>query len=343
MKNFREPLFILFSLGILLVNCRAKSVVIPDNPYMSWSLNDPGLQRSSLSFPLGEEWDMRAQKLDTVRKETILAINKLDGIQEIPIPADDEKEFSAKLTSIKNSFPSAVNEQFNKYVFAIYFVKNLGSSGLTGIIRYNKEPIGGIIFIDTDWLKKPANEWATAKEKSVFVFGKDEDLKLRIETDENNTSTNALAFILLHEFGHILSIVDKIGPDMGLPKRDYRKFPYFQDIWISEMQSEYDSDFDNRNNIKFYSKDKISFSASGKKIYESLEQTPFVTLYAATNADDTFSEAYASYVHVVLQGKPYEVHAIHGSEDKLIFENGILKNNGKSQKQFFNKVFGIKE
>jgi hypothetical protein len=343
MRKFRMPLYILFLVSILLVNCRAKPTVFPDNPYASWSLSDPGLQRRSLNFPLGEEWDLRTHTLDQTRLETLLAINEIDGIKERPFAASDEQVFESKLASIKRSFPEKVNEQFNKYVFAIYFVKNLGSSGLTGIIRYNRDPIGGIIFIDTTHLAKSANEWATAKEKTAFSFGSGEDIKVVLEKEENNTQNNALAFILLHEFGHILATVDQIGPDLSLPKRDFRTFPYYKDFWISEIESEYDGDIKDRNKIQFYSKNKIPFSSEGLEVYSDLEDTPFVTLYAATNADDSFAEAYASFVHVVLQGKPYEVHYLNGSEDKVIFENGIARNEGKSQKEFLNKIFGIKE
>jgi molybdopterin-binding protein len=41
--------------------------------------------------------------------------------------------------------------------------------------------------------------------------------------------------------------------------------------------------------------------------YESLERTNFVTLYAATHPADDFAEAFASYVHGVLMGRPWEI------------------------------------
>jgi hypothetical protein len=343
MRKFFSPLFILVLLALLIVNCRPNPPVFPTNPYAGWSLSDPGLQRRSLNFPLGESWDTRSRTLDQTRLETLIALNKIDGIEEIPVASPIEGEFANLLTSIRKSFPDKVNEQFNQYLFSIYFVKNLGSSGLTGIIRYNQDPIGGIVFIDTDLLSQNANEWATAKEKTVFSFSGNEDLKVILEKPEDNNKANALAFILLHEFGHILATVEKHAPDFSLPKRDFRTFPYFKDFWISEIQSEHDQDIKDRNKIKFYSKSKIPFGESGLSLYEELEDTPFVTLYAATNADDSFSEAYASFVHIVLQGKPYEVLAIKGNESKKIFENGIIRSEGKSQKLYFNKIFGIKD
>ena len=343
MIKLNVPLYILFLLSVPLVNCRPDPPPIPTNPYAVWNLNDPGLQRRSLNFPLGETWDQRAKELDAVRKSTLLAINEIDGISDIPSGAPDANVFASKLSKIRQSFPDKVNEQFDQYVFAVYFVRNLGSSGLTGIIRYNKEPIGGIIFIDTERLSKKANEWATEKEKTVFSFAPGQDLKVTLETDENNTIENSLAFILLHEFGHILATVDAVAPDFSLMKRDFKTFPYFKDFWFTEVHSEYDTDIKDRTKFKFYSKEKIPFSPNGLELYSELEDSPFVTLYSANNADDSFAEAYASYVHVILQNKPYEVHAIQDSESKLIFDNGINRSEGKSQREFLNKIFGRKE
>ncbi len=42
-------------------------------------------------------------------------------------------------------------------------------------------------------------------------------------------------------------------------------------------------------------------------VYEQLEQTNFVTLYGATAPVDDFADAFASYVHTVLMGRPLEI------------------------------------
>lgn len=336
------PLYILFLSCIVIVNCREKSVNIPTNPYASWSLSDPGLQRRSLNFPLGEEWNLRVQDLDDVHQNTIISLNEIDGISERPIASPQAADFSRKLFAIRKSFPDKVNQQLDQYLMGIYFVKNLGSSGVTGIIRYNQEPIGGIVFLDTSLLSKKANEWASYKDRSVFQLKDGEDLYVKIEEDEQNNIENALAFILLHEFGHIISVVDKIAPDTSLMKRDFRGFPFYKGFWLSEVESEYDANIHKKSEIKFYAKGSIPLDPDGLDIYSELEDTPFVTLYASTNADDSFSEAYASYVHVVLQKKPYEVYFKKGQDTKLIFKNGITRSDAENQVEVLNKLFGIK-
>ncbi|WP_411821863.1 hypothetical protein [Leptospira sp. 'Mane'] len=336
-KNFKFTLLLL----LLSFQCKPNPPHFDPNPYADWSLNDPGLQRSSLSFPLAETWDGRVRTLDKVHTQTIIELNKIDGFTEVPEKSDKEDLFSKRLSLIRKNLPEKVSILMDRYLYGIYFVKNLGGTGVTGIIRYNKEPIGGIIFLDTDLLNQPANEWATFKEKSVFTEQEGKNLRVILETEENNTEVAALEFILLHEFGHILATVESHAPDYSVVKRDYRNLPFFKGIWIGETMSEFDEDdFAERKKIKFYGKEKINLVPDGLNLYKKLHDLPFVTLYSATNADDSYAEAFASYIHVVLQGKPYEVHLVEPNAKSVIFRNGILRDEGEQSRKFFDKIFG---
>ncbi|MBC7469468.1 MAG: hypothetical protein H7322_09100 [Ramlibacter sp.] len=48
--------------------------------------------------------------------------------------------------------------------------------------------------------------------------------------------------------------------------------------------------------------------------YASLEETNFPSLYAATAPGDDFAEAFASYVHVVLLRRPWEIALSQGGK-----------------------------
>ncbi len=50
--------------------------------------------------------------------------------------------------------------------------------------------------------------------------------------------------------------------------------------------------------------------------YANLERTSFPSLYAATQPGDDFAEAFDSYVHVVLQRRPWQI---------LIYKNAALQ------------------
>ncbi|BDA79695.1 hypothetical protein LPTSP3_g26250 [Leptospira kobayashii] len=342
MKNIFKSILI----GICLTGfqCKPHPPHFDLNPYADWSLNDPGLQRSSLSFPLAPTWDARVRTLDKVHTQTLVSLNKIDGYEEIPEKSDKEELFAAKLALIHKSLPEKVSVLMDRYLYGIYFVKNLGTTGVTGIIRYNKEPIGGIVFLDTDFLNRTANDWATFKEKSVFTEPEGKQIRVILEKEENNTDVAALEFILLHEFGHILATVESHAPDYSETKRDYRNLPFFKGIWIGESVSEFDEDdFTERKKIKFYGKEKINLIPEGLNLYKKLHDLPFVTLYAATNADDSYAEAFVSYVHMVLQGRPYEVQLTEPNAKSIIFRNGILRDEGEQSRKFFDKILNTKE
>ncbi|TGN10367.1 hypothetical protein [Leptospira ilyithenensis] len=341
MKNIFKS--VLFSICLAGFQCKPHPPNFGLNPYADWSLNDPGLQRNSLYFPLAETWPGRVRTLDKVHKQTLVNLNEIDGYKEVPERSDKEELFAARLALVYQSLPEKVSVLLDRYLYGIYFVKNLGTTGVTGIIRYNKEPIGGIVFLDTDFLNQKANDWATFKEKSVFTEPEGKQIRVILENEETDTEAAALEFILLHEFGHILATVESHAPDYSETKRDYRNLPFFKGIWIGESISEFDEDdFIERKKIKFYSKEKINLIPEGLNLYKELHDLPFVTLYAATNADDSYAEAFASYVHLVLQGKPYEIHLIEPNAKSIIFRNGILRDEGKQSRKFFDKILSSK-
>ena len=45
-------------------------------------------------------------------------------------------------------------------------------------------------------------------------------------------------------------------------------------------------------------------------VYDQWSRTNFPTLYAATNIGDDFAESFASYVHTVIQKRPWEIRLL---------------------------------
>ncbi|TGN19190.1 hypothetical protein [Leptospira idonii] len=342
MRKKNRTLFYVFSGILILQACSPSAPRFSPNPYASWSAEDPGLQKQSLSIPLPERWNERAYPLDEIHQKTLTSINAIDGFKDVPEKSSQEEEFKKLLSEVRATLPDAVNRQFDEFVYGIYFVRKLGSTGLTGIIRDGKKPIGGIIFLDTDFLNRKANDWASFKENTVFQEDANNTLHLRIEEEDKDTISAALSFILLHEFGHILAVLGNHAPDYSLKERDFRSFPFFQGIWIGENESEFDSGFfQERKTIRFYGDKKIRLAPEGLNLYRKLKNTPFVTLYSSTNADDTFADSYVSYVHVILQKKPYEIYLLSQGKKKQIFKNGITEENGRRPREFFDKIFKV--
>ena len=246
------------------------------------------------------DWTTRAVNIDSTRISFTKRINEIDGFTEIPTESTSMEGMRAKLEGISKTFHPKVKGLFDKYLFAIYFCEKLGGTGISGFVYDNqkKKPVGGFIIIDSSVINKKANDWITYKERSTFQLG-DISLQIQIENERDNTIDNALRYILLHEMGHIISNTLGISPDLRMATPDYK-----------EKESKYDTKtFPFRSKVKFYSSDSsaLKLDLVWDQVYPILHKTRFTTLYAATNALDDFAEAFVSYIHCILDNRPWEL------------------------------------
>ncbi|MGV3667559.1 MAG: hypothetical protein ACO1NV_15635, partial [Leptospira bouyouniensis] len=83
----------------------------------------------------------------------------------------------------------------------------------------------------------------------------------------------------------------------------------------------------------------IPIFPDGKFLYKKLTNTQFVSLYAATNADDTFAEAFVQYVHVYLLKKEYKVIFVSGNDSEVLLAEPISKEGGRKFRELFKDIF----
>lgn len=335
----RSNPYLISVLLFLFWACTPSSFTLPKNPYAAWAKESIGLQSKNLPHLQGT-WNTRVYPLDSKRLDTLIAINAIDGIEDIPGPTKDLSPWKAELNQIYKTLPKEVNALSDSLVYGIYFVTNLGSTGLTGIVRDESgKPIGGIIYLDSDLLGDGGNDWASKKESTAFLPSKEHSIKIHL--DDSNSKESAIRFIILHELGHIVSIVKAHAPDFSENQRDFRNFPLYNGIWWSETYSPYEATFfPERNKIKFYqSTPSISLFPEGKFLYKKLTNTQFVSLYAATNADDTYAEAFAQYVHVFLLGKEYKVILTSNGSSETLLQDPIRKEGGRRFRDLFQNIF----
>jgi hypothetical protein len=89
------------------------------------------------------------------------------------------------------------------------------------------------------------------------------------------------------------------------------KYPFFDLSWkidrkADKYRSLFDEGFPQRTRTAYYFGARLS---AGEMLptYNNLENTNFPSLYAATSPGDDFAEAFASYVHVVLMHRPWQI------------------------------------
>ncbi|WP_244244968.1 hypothetical protein [Leptospira koniambonensis] len=307
------------------------------NPYADVLISTPVSKIENYVGLESEDWSLRTFNLDKQALDYVNELNRVDGFTESPSPIKNFDTFKSTLLDALNSQKGPVASLLKNKLLRIYVCENLGGSAVTGIVRKNGKSIGGFVILDTNTLNRNANDWISYKENSTFQKGNIK-IRIRIEEEKQNTKVNALSYILLHEFGHILSETENIGPSFFLPKRSYKNFEFYKGVWKSEKVAYLDdSTFSLRPQIRFYS-GSLSLDENWEKIYPILSVTPFPTLYSATNADDFFADSFVSYVHVILEKKPWELEILKNDKPIFKMENGIQKDTLTIQRKIIERI-----
>lgn len=329
-------LFVVFILIFETFYCCKEEMGDP-NPYSDILSSTPLSKMENYVGLESGDWASRIFNLDKHALDYVNELNRVDGFTESPSPVKNLNTFKSTLVYALNSQTGPITSLLQNKLLRIYVCENLGGSAVSGIVRKDGKSVGGFVILDANTLDRNANDWISYKENSTFQKGNIK-IRIRIEEERQNTKANALRYILLHEFGHILSETEKIGPSFFSSKRSFTNFEFYKEVWKSEKISYLDdSVFIVRPQIRFYS-ESLTLEDNWEKIYPILSKTPFPTLYSAANADDFFADSFVSYVHVVLEKKPWQLEIL--KNDKTIFrmENGIKKDSLKVQRKIIERI-----
>jgi hypothetical protein len=242
--------------------------------------------------------------------------NRLNGYAERPRAASPDAAFMADLRGALEEMPEQVRRLAADRLGGIYLVDDLGGTGFTSVIEgADGQQVGGYILLDAGVLSRfTANGWASWKENTPFKPRDGYKLEARIEADGSDNRKNAIQYILLHELAHVISIGSNFHPPWTVEPRDvqvtmqHRFFAHSWQVdrWRNTYASVFDAQFPQRTSVAYYFGAKLD-AADIVSTYANLEKTNFVSLYGATRPGDDFAEAFASYVHVVLMGRPWRI------------------------------------
>jgi len=271
----------------------------------------------ALQQPVGQRFGPAPAQL----AEYIDLDNRKNGFNAHPQPATIDDAFRRDVEAAIAGMPDEVKRLVGQHLAGVYFVTDLGSSGFTDkILDEQGKPVAAYVVLDRDVLmERTANAWATWKENTPFKPADGYRLTTLIETPPNDTRANAIQYILLHEFGHVLAAVGHFHPPWWSNElvKNPTAYPYFALSWQADAKGEgYEphkaDDFASRKDVVYYLTPKLE-SKQMVDIYTALSKTDFPTLYATTNPFDDFADSFANYVHVVMLHKPFEIDiGIHG-------------------------------
>jgi len=276
--------------------------------------------------------------------------NELSGFSERPVAAEPSPEFFEALKSILSRLPKPVKRLTEERVIGIFIVNGLGTSGYTEAVRdEDGNDIYAVMVFDREiLLQRTANDWATWKENSAFQpkTGGHTTLHMKIETRENDTTVNAIRFILLHEIGHAMGMASIVHPpwDDSTPVESIGlSFPKLS--WRinkeGKIVSLFDDTFPERTSIRYYSFEKslLSNDQMSNTYTNMKEYTNFPSLQAAVNQWEDFADSFATYVHVVLEKRPWQVVVETSGRPPLIIASCWNEQRCTKKKIFMKKWF----
>lgn len=300
-------------------------------------LKNSSVNRSEYYTKLEKNWYDRAKIITDEHLSFAQRMNEIENFPTIPQKATNIQEMSNLIKEIQSNLPPEIISILNKHLFGLFFCKNLGSTGLVSYIYNKNEVVGGFIIIDVDHINRSANDWITNKELSVFDT---EELKLQltIHNDKKNNSIYALQYILLHELGHIFSIVNHLFPEPTQENVNYSDLAILKDVWINKDKSKYDDTLPLRNQIRFYSNKRVNLDKNWTQIYPNLKTTKFPTLYSVVDPEEYIAELFVSYVHCVILKEPWTLKILSNSSEIYEMGNGILDDTNKSERKLIQSL-----
>ncbi len=274
--------------------------------------------------------------------------NELHGFTERPTPAEPAPEFGMVLQHIEERLPDKVRRLLTDRVIGVFLVDHLGGAGFAEAVRdeNQKEKYAFIVLNRGLLLKRRANEWATWKENSVFKTEPDKDVKLDvvIEKPAEDSVENAIRFILLHEIGHVLGMASGAHPSWNEPAAVSDRYPFTAISWKMEkgaVKSRYDELFPARSLVRFYRfHGALLTTGQIETVYRRLfTATDFPSLQASVNIWEDFADSFALYVHVVREGRPYEIRLKRAGQQDTVYHPCWHDGRCENKKQFFMRWF----
>lgn len=253
--------------------------------------------------------------------------NIKNGYPERPRAALLDAGFVADVKTAFAELPASVRALVEPRLAGLFFVEDLGGTGYTEYVRdLDGKPVAAFVVFDAAILgQRTANAWATWKENTPFMADPGFDLVARIETDSGDSRKNAIQYILLHELAHVIAVVSGIHPPWDTRPdaiSNDAEYPFVDLSWQinrdeGKFQSIFDADFPQRSQTSYYFGARLS-AVDMLPAYLNLANTNFVSLYAATNPYDDFAESFASFVHVVVMGRPWQIGISRDGEEVFV-------------------------
>jgi hypothetical protein len=244
-------------------------------------------------------------------------VNRAAGSAVAPRSAPASVDLLADVRGALRALPPVLERRLERPLLGIQLARDLGCSALTDVVRWGDETLGAVVVLDAAALAtRRANEWASWKESGPFSAQPGQGpaaLQVTIASPAQDRRENAILFLLLHEFGHVLSAESGflpnwwLQPGQLLPAGHYRFLDHSWQVDAGcSIVPKPGHEFAGRRQLAYYGAPQLGLQQA-PALYAALAGTRFASLYGAQNVYDDFAECLALYVHTQLMGRPYRV------------------------------------
>lgn len=215
--------------------------------------------------------------------------------------------------------PPLYKKVLEKHLLSISFMDNMPNTALTSPVEMVDSTKQFNITFRAGILNETISEWATWKEKTVFDTTQNPNMAVQI----NAGKLDAIQYVLLHEATHVVDAVLGFSPQAAKVDSLMTHTVFSKNIWrLFNVPS---ASFSNPilEKTRFRS-GKAQAIASAPAIYESLQKTPFSSLYGMASCYEDIAELITIY-HLTHQLKQPFVIAVK-ENDKVIATFEPMKN-----------------
>lgn len=268
--------------------------------------SDPLLWEELLRRPLAERRGGAPRELI----DFIGRYNEATGSPAVARAAPPCPGLDADLDAALAGLPASVLRHLDPCLLGVFGMEGTGASAVSSVVAGPEgELIGAVVAIDAAvFADVTANAWFERRENMPFEAADGLRLEARIADAGHDDRIAALQFVLLHEFGHVLSACKALAP-MWWRAGAAPSYPLLELCWQAAPDGRFapraGHDFPLRGQLVYYGAPRLSL-IDAEAAYDALRRTGFPTLYAATSVHEDIADSFAGYVHVRLMGRPLE-------------------------------------
>jgi hypothetical protein len=234
-----------------------------------------------------------------------------------PLSAQERGQLQTAIKSLTPLHRRTLKERLR----TISFLDRMPNNALTSTVNPKESFRLCDITVNAAILRQNVSEWLTAKERTCFDMA---GSPLRVSF-EAGTQLDALTYVLLHEATHVVDAAESITPQIATiaqaaTTKARLVTPFIDGVW-SDMRlpvARYRDPL--REQLLFNTGTRPVPVDRAQAVYESLERTPFVSLYGGRNWFDDLAELVSVYQLTEVLKQPFRIVIRRGNDEIFAYE-----------------------